>query len=675
MSASSIIITFTADLALNAQLGFDSTTYGGITPYSTTYIYDFVTLRSLSGQVTLGTPTANPGERNAINFIQAFELDFPGLFTITRNVNEVTIIADNNGGFLTEFFVNGILAPYTNDPSINFVIDNGSLTPFKIDSYVFSASATPCTSVLVDITTSDLAVNITSPETITGNTDNPFQIEVLRGISFIVEAENSDGDTLSETIVSPPLLAVGNFNIQINNSPNGATVIVQDTNNIYGDVDLEYSLDNSIWQSSNVFNGLAVNDYTLYVRDEFGCSFNKDFSVTEFGIYFPSFYISKANSIRFANRITWGDSGNYKTDENTLSCEVDVPKASKFKEVQQFQTADIITTQFKSNFETNTAVVIKEDLSEITVPVIKKTDYIGRKQKLDARKLDLGSGKTGIYFLSGNIYDFTTNVPISTFVLNGGKPEWAVTGNYILIGATWFLIEDIIFDESKNADIIIISDNYSGPEINVIVGSIYNREEYEVYEFTIDMVDYIDSYIRVRINVTDTHFDEIIHLSEQIWIKVKHEDVLEIRYKNTDNNDILYSTGIEHLIRQPYIVIRGKDENNSEIYQTDDDAILLNAKIYENEEFAFEPTTKEIWRKMKQALSSEIVGIQGIGYVKNGDFATEGPLGESNLYALTANMMKTGGVYNSQSGGQFDANSSSVMLPGLLEHEAGFMEY
>ncbi len=675
MSASSIIITFTADLALNAQLGFDSTTYGGITPYSTTYIYDFVTLRSLSGQVTLGTPTANPGERNAMNFIQAFELDFPGLYTITRNVNEVTIVADNDNGFLTEFFVNGILAPYTNDPSLDFVINNGNLNPFQIDSFVFSASATPCSSVLVSIETSELAVNITSPVVITGNTDNPFEIEVLRGANFLLEAENGDGDLLSQIIMPPPLLASGNFNIQINNSPNGATVIVQDVNNIYADVDLEYSLDNSTWQSSNVFNGLAVDDYTLYVRDEFGCSFNVDFSVTEFGIYLPHFYISKANSIRFATRIVWGDAANYKTDENTLSCEVDVPKASKWMEVQQFQTADIITTQFQSNFETNEVVVIKEDLSEVTVPVIKKTDYIGRKQKLDARKFDLTNGKTGIYFLSGNIYDFNTNAPIDTFVLNGGKPEWAVSGNYILLGSAWFLIEDVIFDESKNADVIVISDNYIGSEIDIIAGSIYNREEYEVYEFTIDMVDYIDSYIRVRINVTDPHFDEIIHLSEKIWVKVKHEDVLEIRYKNTTNNDILYSTGIEHLIRQPYIVIRGKDENNSEIYQTDDNAILLNAEIYENEEFAFEPVTKEIWRKMKQALSSEVVGIQGVGYVKNGDFSTEGPLGESNLYVLTANMMKTGGVYNSQSGSQFDANSSAIMIPGILEHDTGFMEY
>jgi hypothetical protein len=669
MSSSSIKITFTADLALDAELGFDAVISGEITPYTNTFIYHFVNLRSASGEVTLGTPTATPGERNAINFEEAFNLD-SGSFTVTRIVNEVTITAGNFGVYLTQFFIDGA---YTNDPTIDFVIDNGSENPFSIDNIDYEESDTPCSTVLVNIETAELAVNITSPEVITGNTDNPIQFEFLRGSTFLFEAEDGDGNTISENIIVPSILNASNFTITINNSPNGATVIVGNSNT--SGLDLEYSLDGATWQSDNVFNGLIVDTYTLYVRDQLGCSFEKDFEVTEYGIYQSSFYISKANSIRFANRITWGDSANYKTDENTLSCEVDVPKASKYKEVQQFQSADIITTQFKSNFTTNTAKVIKADLSEIDVPVVKKTNYIGKKSKLDARKVNLDFGKTGVYFLAGNVYDFDTNAIIDTHALNGSKPEWAVPGNYIMMGLAWFLIEEIIFDEALNSDVIVFSNIYTGPTVDVIVGSIYNREEYEVYEFTIDMVDYIDEIIKVRINATDPNFDEIIHLSEELWIKVKHEDVLEIRYKNRTNTDILYSTGIEHLIRQPYTVIRGKDQNDSEIYETDTTAILLDAKIYENEEFVFEPVTKEIWRKIKISLSHEIVGIQGIGYVKNGDFGTEGPLGESNLYVLTANMMKTGGVYNSQLGGQLDSDGSSVMIPGILAHDAGFMEY
>ncbi|MNR56803.1 hypothetical protein D3C85_1774520 [compost metagenome] len=76
-----------------------------------------------------------------------------------------------------------------------------------------------------------------------------------------------------------------------------------------------------------------------------------------------------------------------------------------------------------------------------------------------------------------------------------------------------------------------------------------------------------------------------------------------------------------------------------------------------------------------QALSHENVTINGVGYVKNGNFNTEGPLEESNLYVLTATMIKTGSVYNSKSSGNLDFNSSSVEVPGLISTENGFVSY
>jgi hypothetical protein len=40
--------------------------------------------------------------------------------------------------------------------------------------------------------------------------------------------------------------------------------------------------------------------------------------------------------------------------------------------------------------------------------------------------------------------------------------------------------------------------------------------------------------------------------------------------------------------------IKGKDEGESETYKTDSNAIYWRANVYEVEEFAFEPVTKEI---------------------------------------------------------------------------------
>jgi hypothetical protein len=385
------------------------------------------------------------------------------------------------------------------------------------------------------------------------------------------------------------------------------------------------------------------------------------------------FYISKANSIRYANRITWGDSENYKKDENTLSCEVDVQLA--YTELQQFQSADVITTQFKSNYSSNVASVEKENGAIINVPIVKKTNNIGIKDKRDARKYNVGGGKTGVYFVSGNRYDYDTNVVIGPNELNGLLPEWAQIGNYFEISSIWYLIENIVFDDTKNAYVIVFTNTYDGNDVNVIVSSIYNRFNYEVYEYSIDMVDYIDQKFRVKLVSSDPNFRTITHLSEVIWCKVKHENVLEIRYRNTTNTDIMYSTGIVHKIRIPYLKISGKLDESSEVHKTDTDAILLNSDMYEVDDFLFEPVTKEIWRKIMIALSHEIVLINGVGYVKNGSFNTEGPLEQSNLYVLTATMIKTGNVYNSQTGGNLDFNGSEVEVPGLISTESGYVSY
>jgi len=670
MIDSTIKIIFTQDLPAGAQLGFDVSNNGGQfgNPTSYSLVFDWVNLRSSNNQVTTGTPTLTPGERAAINFANAFNLDTGGQFVVTRSINEVVIKAENIYG-LTEFYVNGVFSSYANHPSLSFEIVNGNNNSFDISNFSFTtASVDQSQKIKVNVTSSELATKISSPFVLNGNTLNPFSFDWIRGQTINVIIENSTGVQATQFIVLPALLNSLNFSSQINNSPNGATIVIENASS--NGLVLQYSLDNITFQSSNVFNGLEVGNYNFYVKDQYGGAISKGFEVTEFGIYIPYFYISKSNSIRFANRIA---STNYKNDENTLSCETD--SKIPYKEIQQFQSNDVITTQFKSNYETNIAKIIKLDLGEVNIPVVKMSNNIGIKDKLDAVKYNLGNGKTGIYFVSGNRYDYVANAITEPYLLNGALPEWAVIGNYIQLGLAWFAIEEIVYDDAKNADVLVISNIYTGIDTIIIAACIYNRENYEIYEFTIDMVQYIDQYFRVELKNIDPHFNTITYLSEQIWCKVKHEKVLEINYRNSTNTDIFYATGIINLIRVPYYLIKGKVDEESETHKTDTTAILLKADLYEVDDFVFEPVTKEIWRKLMHALSHEIVTINGVGYVKTGNFNTEGPLEESNLYVLTATMMKTGIVYNSRSSGSIDLNSETVEVPGLIATEGGFVSY
>lgn len=607
------------------------------------------------------------------NYELAFSVDYntTSLFTITytngppnRGTGTVTITANYPDA-------NFVVAK--NTASVSVTIENETTIPaIQISSTSFSeASANKCQYIKVNVQTSILATKVLSPLVINPNSSNPFSFDWVRGQTINVVVEDANGKQANKSILLPSVLTSDNFTITANNSPNGGSAII--TTTALQGLNIEYSLNNVEWQTSNVFGSLEPGDYTLYIKDQFGCSTTKTFKVDEFNIYDPYFFISKSNSLRFANRVVWDYINTFKTDENTLSCESDVELP--YQEIQDFKTEDVITTQFKSNYGTNLVKTIDSSGNELNIPIIQKSFNIGRKDMRQAIKYNLGNSKTGIYFSAGNTYDFDTGAVNGTYVLNGGVPEWGRIGNYIQIETAWFKIDQIIYDEAKSADVLVISNIFTGVDTSIVVGSIFNREEYEVYEFAIEMNDFENNIFRVQINAYNDDFPNLVYLSEEINVKEDIDELLEIRYKNTSNTDINYSTGIENLIRVPYNKINGKEEDETETYKTDTTAMLLSADLYELDEIVLEPNTKEMWRKISRALTHEIVIINGVSYVKNASSVTEGPLGDTNLYVLTATMVKTSDVYNSRSNDTFDYSEPIVEIPKLIATDSGFVEY
>lgn len=677
MANSKIILTFHDDLDINQGIGFKTSNIGS--SFFINHDYVWKNIRSGFGQVTKGTPIwFSNGRRSAINFMQSFNLDwnFSGIqFTVTRVLNVVTIETKFSNVIFSDFYsiddVSVVPGYFNEDVTVEILNADEAINIIEVNFR--QSSIDLCEKANVEVVTNVDIKDVITPVIASGVNNTSFDFDFLRGQNITILVEDDNGNQSNISVRTPSILSPDDFNIDINNTPGGTTIIA--TNTIAVGLEFEYSLDNSTWQTSNVFSGLIPGSYTLYIKDQLGCSISKTFTASESYISIPYFYISKANSIRFANRIDFGDSSNYKNDENTLSCEVDVELP--WHEVQLFQSSDVITTQFKSNYENHTTKVIRENGDEVVVPVVKKSNYIGNKDSRDARKYDLGGGKTGIYFTIGSIYNYDTGFPTGeTHYLNGGLPLWAKSGGYVKVGTEWFLIEDVLFDESKNAEIMVISSSYSGADVSVIAGSIYNIFDYEIYEFTIDMVDYIDEVIHVSVKAESVHYDDINLLSEDINIQVKHDFAKEINYWNDDNNDIFYATGIKHKIRIPYYKREGDVDDSSDVHKTDTNAILLSSELYEIDKFKFEPVTKEIWRKLMIALSCKNVLIDGVGYVKDSDFDTEGPLGDTNLYVLTAKMVKTGNVFTSEISGSADFDSSSIEVPGLIDiGSGGFLKY
>jgi hypothetical protein len=638
----------------------------------------FVTTRTASFQS--GTVTANiPATRN--EYILAFNADYNGnglgIYTIDFSGSDTVIITHPTDGF----FDNGDIDNSTSGAIVVVsIVDEPDVAPIDFVDTSFAETTDPCNNVKVVVETSVLATiyRINGGADIP-NTFNPFSFDVVRGQFFNLEVESADGETNNENIQVPSSLAVSNTTINILNSPSGATITIVVTN--AEGLELEYSLDDVLYQSSNVFSNIVQGSYTAYIKDQLGCSIQVPFEVPAYedggvGVFDAySDLPSKSNSIRFAKRVDWGICTNYKNDENTLGCEL--PYTQNPRQVNQlFQECDIITTQIKSNYDTNVVTIIQEDGTEVLVPVDKKSNNLDLKDKRDATRYGLPDGRAGIYFTSGNTYDFDTNVINGTYALNGALPQWGRVGNYVIIVSTWFQIVDIVYDESINAEVLVLDETFLSQPESIIIGSIYNAELYEVYEFTIDMSIYPDQSIQVNITQTDVdpNYPEVVYLSEILEIQESHPNTIAIDYYNTVNTDILYATGIKMRIRVPIEYMVGTPLDSAENEKTDVTTYLINSEVYELDEINFDLLSKQLMRKLIQALSHNTVSINEVPYIKN-DSVSSTPLIGTNLYRVVATMVKAESVYTSNGTGE-QYSEGYIEVPGLIEQTSeGYIKW
>lgn len=611
-----------------------------------------------------------------VNYRLAFNADYNNtqLYSVLLvGVNQLTIEhSDNN------HFDNANITNTTSGIVVVSVENTPDVTPINITDVTFLAATNICGDVKVQITTDVLATKITSPIQVDPNTNNPFTFDWVRGEYITISVENSEGETTNQNIQLPKSLSASNTSVSVVNSPNGASLTIN-----VAEIDgltLQYSLDDTTYQSSNSYPSLVEGNYTAYVKDQFGCKIQYDFTIENFedggqiGVRTPYAELpSKSNSLRFKEVVAWDTCSNYKTDENTLSCESDVK--IPYTEVQQFQTCDSnVETQIRSNFNDIKVFVIRENGAENPIAIEQKSQLIGLKDKRDAIKYQY-KNKTGVYFTSGQTYDYDTGDPLGTYALNGALPYWGKIGNYIYLDGTWYEIENKIWDDVKKADVLIINQNYTGAPTSVIVTSIYNQEEYEEWEFAINMNNYPDETIQVRIDEEDSSFDTVTFISEKINVKTKQPNTVEIKYKHDENTDINYSYGIEHIIRAIKEKRDPKKEDESDTHKTDSKSVLLSGKVYELDEFQFEPVTTEIMRKMVLAFHHSILTMDGVGYVKteSGSVEVEGPLEDSNLYAIKAILIKTGKGFTTSG---VSSGGTTIDVPKLQGDGAGnFVRY
>lgn len=677
--ASQIQITFSSDSAVvSSYVEFEIYSYDAI-PLSQLLReeWELGSIRTQAFRIPVSsyTPTANPGEATATAFRYWFNIDYngSGAYQISQAVNVITIekivqtgFSCNRGFRNFDTNITGCTASINNCPQNFQEVTNISYVENPTDK---------CDFVQVEITTNELAetVKLNGLDIATGNTNNPFIYSLPRAIPSRFELVGTTGSVFYPASNLEPInirkLSSAEIDVNIASSIAGATVTIL-IDSLDGENPIPnytYSLDDVNYQASNVFTGQINGSYTIYVKDDWNCVTSKAYDVTDSGTKEPFLFISKANSLVFAENELVDDCTIFRNEENSLANQSlsDVV----FCHEHSYRDCDTITCQFKSNYDDPKVYIRFEDGSpnqELTL--LQQTSNLNRFQYLDAWYYKYASGKLGLYFTSGDTYD-ETGIANGTFNLNGNVPDFAIVGQVVeidVLGA--FEIKEVVFDSTIQKKVIVVDYIYEGVPTQTRVKSIYDILPFEVYEFTIDWSIFGVGLYDILIENQDTVNSTVQHLSENIGVSASLENHLAIRYYNENNRDIFYKFGIENFIRIPFLRIEGITVQEDKINITDLTSNLVESSVTNGNKFYFDAVSKKVMRQLVIALSCENVFINGIGYIKNGDIDVSNISG-TNLYEVTAEMINTNINYTNNRQGQQGYSSDYIDfdVPGFID--------
>ena len=405
----------------------------------------------------------------------------------------------------------------------------------------------------------------------------------------------------------------------------------------------QWSLDGVIYQPSNLFTGQPDGTYTVYMKDQFDCVKSKSYTIQNNIIRTAYQHVSQANSIEYVLQETVDNINTFTNQDNQFSYQN--LNRLNYCENTLFTTSDNTPTQVKSNYDTIEVFLRSETGPDITIATTQQSQNLNRFQSLDGMMYNYGDGKSGLYFDTGNIYNELDTV-IGTYTLNGNTPTLGSTGNVIeVVGFGFFVIEDVLYDENVQKNVLVIQNNFVSLPTSVVVKSTFDLLNFEVIQFNIDWSSYGVGLYDVLIKFSDAIYDDVCYVSENIEVALDHPNTLALHYFNDNNRDIFYKYGIQHFIRVPYLQtqlgVQDEIENNIGDFTTQ----LVESSIHKNDKYFFEALSSRKRIKLIIALSSKHLFINGIGYIKNSPVELD-PIENTNLAYVNQILIRTNINYN-----------------------------
>ena len=682
-----IEITFTRDVLDNEYISFERTSDLG----NATILSTFKSSGRRTGkELPIEIPTATPGEMTAITYERYFNVDHnsSGLMVLTRNVNVIEIEIDINwdfSNFVTDTGANDIIEQRIPD---TFSLTNASLQIHPTE---------PCEYVDVEILTSEQAQGYSigrAPIELVST--NPFTVSIprLQPISILVAKPGSESLDVSLLEWNEPnfyfnKIGQDNINIDITVDPfSGATIVVS--------VDylnqltprpnlgtLEYSLDDVNYFPNGLWEGQLAGDYTVYIKDSFGCTVSKEFTVVG-GVESqnPFIEVSERNSVSFSKDEVWDglQDGIHKNFDNTLA----LTGFNKFNYDERvvFRDEDKIRIQFKSNYSDHEIHVQGCDGGEVGYnPFVEKmSNNLGLFEGLDCVLHKLPNGRSGLYFNDGKVYD-ENDVYVADYELFGNLPDSATIGNVVKIeGHGTFTVVDVIYDAEIDKRLMVFDYEYTGNDVVTIMKCYYNLLPFEIYEFDIDFSIPIikpgERVVRLRIQFLDNLYDEVNYYSEYCLllqdVDYDPNKYVALNYYGTNNRNVFYLYGLTHFLRAEVEDIKGIIDDNVDVVKGDNSTYLSESVVNKGMNISFSEVTYRVMVKLSLALSSENLFVNGLGYVKKDAISIE-PIENTNLYKVTCELLSTNKNFNTSLNDSegVDEGYKTIYIPQILGTDTG----
>jgi hypothetical protein len=314
-----------------------------------------------------------------------------------------------------------------------------------------------------------------------------------------------------------------------------------------------------------------------------------------------------------------------------------------------------------------TPAVPASEMTEYIIPTLQQSTNLNRFQSLDGFIYSYAEGLSAIYFDSGNTYD-EAGFENGTYSLGGNRPDFAVVGNLITVeGLGDFVIQQVLYDENIQKNVLIIQNNFVSLAEPVIVSSTFNLLPFEVVRFDIDFNEYGEGLYDVVIALTDNNFENVTYVSENIYVKENHENTIHVVYFNDNNRDIFYKYGIKNIIRLPYLKIENgvKDEITNNV--GDFSSELVKSSTAKKDKYYLEALPLNIRFKAILAFGCEYLFINGVGYIKDSEAILE-YIENTNLAYLSQELIKTNVNYNINNQNIIPLDDASMFdLPILID--------